>query len=66
MPPVQVGRQGVLCPVCHSHSRVLRTEPYGRVSIRMRMCKNDKCRETFQTKETIVTDEQQADLYDDE
>ncbi len=64
MPPVQVGRQGVLCPKCRSHTRVLRTEPYGPVLLRVRMCKNPDCRNTFDTKETIV-ESSDPNLFDE-
>lgn len=67
MPSVRIGRQGILCPKCRSHTRVLRTEPYGVVIIRVRMCKNDRCRHTFDTKEGIVhdTDRNDPGLFDE-
>ena len=61
--PVREGRQGISCPRCHSHTRVIRTEAYDTFSRRTRLCKNIRCNHVFHTVEKIITAD--ADLFDE-
>ena len=43
----------MICPVCHSDTRVIRTVKYSTVIKRERVCINESCHQRFDTSETI-------------
>lgn len=45
----------MLCPICGQETRVIETDKLESVVLRIRGCKNSKCRQIFQTQEAVST-----------
>ncbi|GAB6038135.1 hypothetical protein JCM15519_26940 [Fundidesulfovibrio butyratiphilus] len=43
----------MLCPVCGQETRVIETDKLESTVLRVRWCKNPKCRQTFETQEAV-------------
>lgn len=62
----QSNRTGIECPKCGSGTYVARTENYTSWMRRVRVCKNERCRHSFDTKEVMIDppeDPREPDLF---